>query len=299
MKKLLMNYVRRTESLRIGTALVLAMLVLAVAWVAVPAEAQTPTTVYAFPGEPGPVDPTDSAFAQGRDGNLYLTALGGSGHAADCTTTYCGEAFNITPSGIVTDLYDFSNVGCTVNDCGFNAYGGMTLGTDGNFYGAFHDGGTYGGEGVGDGEVFQLTPAGVLTPLHDFTGTTDGSHPYSAPIEGTDGKFYGTTTSQSVSSTAYSVTSSGVFTTLHTFTGADGQNVYAPLVQGTDGNFYGVTYQGGTTGNGVIFKMTKSGTVTVLHNFTGADGSNSSALIQASDGNFYSSTYAGAPPGQE
>ena len=44
-----------------------------------------------------------------------------------------------------------------------------------------------------------------------------------------------------INGTVYSVTSSGVFTTLHTFTGTDGQGVYAPLVQGTDGNFYGDT----------------------------------------------------------
>jgi hypothetical protein len=95
MKKPLMNYVWCTKSLRIGTALILAMLVLAVAAAAVPAQAQTPTTVYAFPGVPGPVNPNIEAIAQGRDGNLYLTAAGGSGGAINCTTTYCGERRSI------------------------------------------------------------------------------------------------------------------------------------------------------------------------------------------------------------
>ncbi len=275
-------------------AFVAAMAVLTLTGAAIPAQAQTPTIVYAFPGQPGPSNPNIEAIAQGRDGNLYLTAAGGNGGAANCTVTYCGEAFFITPSGSVTDVFDFSNNSCPGAFCGNGAYGGLTLGTDGNYYGATQNGGTTGNNGT----VFKLTPAGVATALYNFTGASDGSHPYGSPIQGTNGIFYGTTTSQSNNSTAYSVTSAGVFKTLHTFTGTDGQNVYAPLVQGTDGNFYGDTAAGGTSNNGVIFKMTSSGTVTVLHNFTGTDGSNGSfPLIQASDGNFYGSTYAGGTAG--
>src|SRR5712692_10464842 len=148
----------KTKSFRIGTAFVLAMFVLAVAGAVVPAQALTPTTVHDFNGVPGPTQPNIEAIAQGRDGNLYLTAAGGDGGAVNCTVTYCGEAFNITPSGTVTDLYDFSNNDCSNANCGNSAYGGMTLGVDGNFYGAFY----YGGTTNNNGEVFKLTP-GVLT----------------------------------------------------------------------------------------------------------------------------------------
>ncbi len=263
--------------------------------VAVVAQAQTPTTVYGFTGTPGPLNPNVEAIAQGRDGELYLTAAGGDGGAVDCTTTYCGTAFKMTTSGAVTDVFDFSNGGCPASFCGTAAYGGLTLGADGNFYGATYNGGTTGN----DGTVFKLTPEGVATALHNFTGSGDGAHPYGSPIQATNGTLYGTTTSATVAdSTAYSVTSAGVFTTLHTFTGTDGQNVYAPLVQGTTGDFYGDTVAGGTSNNGVIFKMTPTGMVTVLHNFTGADGSNGSfPLIQASDGNFYGTTYSGGTAG--
>ena len=279
------NYVSRVALAAIScTGLIVGLLN------AVPAQAQTPTTVYGFPGTPGPVNPNIEALTQGRDGELYLTAAGGDGKALNCTVTYCGAAFKITPAGAVSDLFDFSNNNCTVVLCGYDAYGGLTLGTDGNFYGAFYEGGNTGTLGA----VFKLTPAGVLTLLHSFTGVSDGSHPYGAPIEGTNGIFYGTTTSASNNSTAYSVTSAGVFKTLHTFTGTDGQNVYAPLVQGTDGNFYGNSFAGGKSNDGVIFKMAPSGTVTVLHNFAGTDGSEDYyPLIQASDGNFYGTSYAG------
>jgi uncharacterized repeat protein (TIGR03803 family) len=145
-----------------------------------------------------------------------------------------------------------------------------------------------------------VTPAGDLTVLWDFranqTGALDGSNPTAAPIEGANGIFYGTTyTGVSSNSTAYSVTSDGTYTTLHTFTGSDGQNIYGGLVQGTDGYFYGVADLGGANNLGVIFLMTPSGDVTVLHSFAGApDGSQAhSQLIQASDGNFYGVTISG------
>ena len=261
----------------------------------VPAQAQTPTTIYTFTPPPGPLNPNVTAITQGRDGNLYLTAQGGSGNAGDCSTTYCGEAFSISPAGVVTDLYDFSNQGCSGQPfiCGFGAYGGLTLGTDGNFYGAFfpNDNGFY-------GAVFKLTPTGVPTALHSFTNTGDGGNPYAAPIQGTNGTFYGTTTSANVaSSTAYSVTRSGVFKTLHTFTSAEGQNIYYPLVQGTDGNFYGIASAGGTNNNGTIFKMTAAGKLTVLHQFTGTDGSFPVAIISGADGNFYGATNTGGSVG--
>jgi len=285
-------YLYNLKSLRVPAALAAALAVLIFAGAAVPAQAQTPTTVFGFTGSPGPLNPNIEAIAQGRDGELYFTAGGGDGKALNCTVTYCGTAIKMTTAGAVTDVFDFSNNNCGPVNCGNGAYGGLTLGIDGNFYGAFYYGGT---TTDNDGEVFKLTPAGVLTSLHSFTGASDGSRPYGAPIQAANGIFYGTTSSATVAdSTAYSVTSAGVFTTLHTFTGPDGQNIVAPLVQGADGNLYGDSAAGGTSNDGVIFKMTPTGAVTVLHNFSGTDGSNGSfPLIQASDGNFYGSTYSG------
>jgi len=178
-------------------------------------------------------------------------------------------------------------------------------GRDGNLYTTSEFGGT--NPGGAYGTLFSLTPSGTVTVVAspgyfvqssvtlgtdgNFYGTDlgDGAFPFSAPIEGTDGKFYGTTSGVSGLSTAYSITSGGVFTLLHTFTAAEGQYVYAGLVQGTDGNFYGVAWAGGPSpGWGAIFKMTKGGAVTVLHNFTETDGYQPAyPLIQASDGNFY------------
>jgi uncharacterized repeat protein (TIGR03803 family) len=243
----------------------------------IPAQAQTYSVLYDAPGSPGIQNPDAQAIAQGRDGNLYTTSIYGG-------TDY-GTLFKFTPSGTATIVNDTT--------VGYFVASGVTLGTDGNFYGTDQDGGPSGGGCgfSGCGQVYKVTPAGVETVLYNFTNSaTDGYDPQSAPIEATNGKFYGTTpySAGNYISVAYSVTSTGTFSTVHTFTNAEGQNVFAGLVQGTNGNFYGVAQTQGANGFGSIFKMTPTGTVTVLHSFDSTDGANPSyPLIQASDGNFY------------
>jgi uncharacterized repeat protein (TIGR03803 family) len=82
----------------------------------------------------------------------------------------------------------------------------------------------------------------VLTTLHSFSGT-DGSIPYSALVQATNGNFYGTTSLGGANGdgAVFMITPSGTLTTLHTFSGTDGNGPYAALVQGADGTFYGTT----------------------------------------------------------
>jgi uncharacterized repeat protein (TIGR03803 family) len=65
---------------------------------------------------------------------------------------------------------------------------GMTLGTDGYFYGTTDYGGTY-----GYGTVFRITRTGDLTTLYNFSNGSDGAIPFAPPVEGRYGNFYGTT----------------------------------------------------------------------------------------------------------
>lgn len=115
----------------------------------------------------------------GGDGNFYgATANGGRS---------AGTVFKITPGGTLTTIYSFCTlVGCTD---GSTPRDGMILGSDGNFYGT-----TYYGGANDEGTVYQITPAGVLTPLHSFDGT-DGNYPISLLFQATNGTFYGTTNS--------------------------------------------------------------------------------------------------------
>lgn len=67
---------------------------------------------------------------------------------------------------------------------------GLVQGSDGNSYGTTQAGGTY-----NDSTLFRTTPAGVTTTLYSFTGGSDGTAPNDALVEGSDGDFYGTTSS--------------------------------------------------------------------------------------------------------
>ncbi len=182
----------------------------------------------------------------------------------------------------------------------------LLLATNGNLYGTTSSGGGT----SGDGTIFSLTPAGVLTTIYSFTGGADGAAPEAALIQAADGNLYGTTAAGGAygAGTVFQLTPAGVLTTVYAFTGnGDGGNPSAALVQGTDGNFYGTTYNGGTADgggtseNGTIFELTVVGTVgtlTTLHNFQGPDGANpSAALVQGPNGRFYGTTSSGGVDG--
>jgi uncharacterized repeat protein (TIGR03803 family) len=189
---------------------------------------------------------------------------------------------------------------------GASSDAGLVEGTDGNFYGTTVDGGSN-----GQGTLFKITPQGQRTTLHDFCSEgsycPDGSYPLGALVLGTDGDFYGTAASGGGSyntwGVVFKITSSGSFTTLHSFQFADGATPRGTLLQASDGNFYGTTYEGGvntdcvdTRACGTVFKLTPAGDLTTLYSFCSqpncADGSGPvSGLAQDSEGNLYGTTY--------
>lgn len=137
------------------------------------------TTIYNFPG----FTQSSSALVEGADGNFYgTTADGGSG-----TYGAGGTFFTVTSGGDLTTLYSFCNQqNCADGEQPANIY----LATDGNFYGITW----FGGVGNNNqGTIFQITPGGTLTTLHNFDGT-DGSGPNGGGtlMQDTNGTFYGT-----------------------------------------------------------------------------------------------------------
>ncbi|MGA8153033.1 MAG: choice-of-anchor tandem repeat GloVer-containing protein [Terriglobales bacterium] len=267
----------KLKSFRASAAFIPTTLMLVVAVATTVASAQTYTDLYNFDLTHGS-NPW-GILAQGRDGNLYGTTFTGGANLCP-TTPGCGTVIKITPSGTLKVLYDFDGVD------GSEPYGGLTLGTDGNFYG------TTSSRGANNyGTIFKITKSGSLTTLYNFTGGADGGLPWAPPIQGTDGNFYGTTQAYG---TAYKITPSGTFTLLASLPGGS----HAPLLLGTDGNFYGTTNGGGTYAYGTVFKMTPKGTVTIVYNFDFTHGSAPEGpLIQGNDGNFYGTAYSGGMGG--
>jgi uncharacterized repeat protein (TIGR03803 family) len=137
--------------------------------------------------------------------------------------------------------------------------------------------------------------------LHFFSGgTNDGAHPLAAPVQGSDGNFYGTTRDGGTygGGTVFKITTNGAYTSLYSFSGTnDGALPYGGLVQGSDGNFYGTTPGGGTNGAihwGTVFKISTNGALITLFSFDWFDGASPYAgLVQGRDGSFYGTTSEG------
>jgi uncharacterized repeat protein (TIGR03803 family) len=219
-------------------------------------------------------------IAQGRDGNLWSTTLFGG-------KNNMGTAFKLTPGGKLTVVYNFTSTTGQPSS-------GLTLGTNGNFYGATFNGGTGTACTGGCGTLFELSPSGKLTILWNFTGGNDGEFPYSGPIEGTDGNFYGTTYQGGTNTvgTIYQLTPSGKLTTIYQFDAIRGAFPIGPLVQATDGNLYGTTAGFGFN-YGTIFKIVPSGdfALTLLFTFDVFDGAYPYAgLIQGGDDKLHGTT---------
>ncbi len=119
------------------------------------------------------------ALVQAANGDFYGTTYGGGPSGSP------GTIFKMTPAGDLTTLYVFCNqTGCADGE---RPAAGLVQATDGNFYGTTTEGGSN-----GLGTIFEITPKGVETVLHNFDGS-DGETPDGTLLQATDGNFYGTT----------------------------------------------------------------------------------------------------------
>lgn len=182
--------------------------------------------------------------------------------------------------------FDFTN--------GSGPLGGLTLATDGNFYGATCEGGTN-----GLGTIFKMTPSGVLTTLVSFNPAL-GYNPLASPLQGSDGGLYGTTSMGGTNEAGmvFRVTTNGVLTTVASFGFASGYWPTASLTEGPEGGFYGTTSKGGLNSSGTAFQVATNGTLTTLASFGNTNGFNPGAgLLVGMDTNLYGTTISGGTKG--
>jgi len=231
-----------------------------------------------------------NAITQGTDKNFYGTSqYGGKTSAEAGFSNGNGSAFKISSTGTLSLIYSF------YTHTGFNSYGRLVQGPDGQFYGTTYSGGYY-----NQGTIYKSDANGNMTILHHFNNyqpVYEGYNAQAGLIVGKDGNLYGATASGGIYGygTIYKISTTGTFTVLYNLKGIQGYNIQAPLLQGTDGNFYGVCYQGGVNGVGTIFKLAGS-TMTILHQFANANGQGiypQYGLAQDSSGNLYGATYQG------
>ena len=204
---------------------------------------------------------------------LYgMTSAGGSSNA--------GSIFKIKPDGLeYGKLFDFHS---STNGKSSTS----TLFSDGIFlYGTTN----YGGK-KNMGTIFKIKPDGSgFTKLYDFTGSANGSLPWSSLIS--DGIFlYGMTLYGGTNGmgTIFKIKPDGSgFTKLYDFTGsASGRNPYGSLF--SDGIYlYGMTSSDGAKHGGTIFRIMPDGTgFVILLDFDDVKTGSSPWSTLISDGTF-------------
>jgi uncharacterized repeat protein (TIGR03803 family) len=206
-----------------------------------------------------------------------------------------------------TSLYSFTEL----SPSGTNTDGGSpvsALVASGNrLYGTAADGGIH-----GRGIVFAINTDGTgFSDLYDFN-STDGSGPSAALV--LDGNtLYGTTRAGGTNGlgTVFAMGTDGKgFVSLHTFGGSLQRDSTTGLNLNSGGAFpetdlvisgntlYGATEQGGSGGNGTLFKINTDGSgFALLHNFTNHDGGYPSVHMVVSGTNLFGTTQFGGGTG--
>jgi uncharacterized repeat protein (TIGR03803 family) len=196
-------------------------------------------TLRSFSGVDGAY--SSSMLMQAADGRLYGTAESGGTNGGWGTVFRAG--FDGTTKAVAS--FNYTN--------GSSPVAGVVQDVDGAFYGTAYYGGA-----DGAGTVFKLTPDGVLTAIHSFTGGSDGGNPFGGLLLASDGNLYGTTEvgGNYGVGTLFRISTTGAFSTLAHFDGYQGAYPECTLAQGSDGNLYGTASGGGQNNEGTIYRLT-------------------------------------------
>lgn len=241
----------------------------------IPAGTKSAITLASFPATGTNLEPSGN-LAIDAQGDLFgTTEVGGSDDE--------GTIFEL-PKGSATINF-LASFG---DENGTYPLSGVIIDRAGNLYGTTASGGAY-----NSGTVFEL-PANFtnIQILASIGGSGGGATPYSGLYRDPNGNLFGTTEfgGDFNAGTIFEVTSAGVYQTIISLAGPDGEYPTNTLVADAQGNLYGTTYQGGADNDGTIFELA-NGHITTLVNFTGENGFDSyGGLVADNNGNLFGTT---------
>jgi uncharacterized repeat protein (TIGR03803 family) len=187
--------------------------------------------------------------------NYYGTTSGGGANSFGTLFQY-----NST-TGQLTTLFNFNR-----NPNGSSPDADVIYDGKGHLYGTTSAGGSHSSASNSCcGTIWKYTiGTGTLTTLASFDGDTvpaDGIYPTGGVTLDANGDLLGTTNQGGTfgDGIVYELSSTGVMSTLVTFSGPNGQAPGGQLVVDSSGNLWGVTNSGGTSGYGSVYKLTPNG----------------------------------------
>ncbi len=181
---------------------------------------------------------------------------------------------------------------------GKNAWGELTLASDGAVYGV-----TDFASSAVRGTIYKINQDGNgYSVIHTFTGTPDGQQPHCRLLQAADGMLYGTTSFGGIASQLGTIFRTGLdgssYSVIHALQNstAEGRGLGPVLCQSTNGSLYGTVAGGGSANAGAIFKVDTDGNnYSLVRSFqtTGGDGQQPNTGVVEADGFLYGGTYAG------
>ena len=288
----------------------------------------TETVLYSFANSPDGANPvngllmdaagdlygTTYAGGSGGNGSVFELSLSGGNWTEkviyNISSTYSGLAmdakgnifgttyrsvFRLHPTktgGWKTSvIFTFANPATN----GTDPNGTPVLDSAGNIYGT-----TYAGGADNVGLVYKLslgtTGKWKEQVLHTFDGTY-GGNPLAGLVFDSAGNLYGTTSqggrfSDGIIYEMVAGSTGYKFRVLNGFGGENGNGSYASMIV-LNGILYGTTYEGGTTGNGVVFAANANATATTTTITSSPNPSNYTQLVT------FTATVSPAPPDGE